>query len=278
MNAVTIEQTPVFTYKTDFLLNALMDGAHKSRRQGPGSEFYRKASFLSEPNPSRVDLARSLVDPFETLYVKTFRQRSELDVITLADGSNSMLNGNKPTFTANTLDCISKSIVAESDKPHHFLLTEKVHQLTDYEPDWSELITELSEQPTVQSATAFNEVQGSLPWQRSLIFLVSDFHWPAAQLKSVLTALSAHYVVPVIVWANAETADYPLWRFVEVQDAESAELHLLFNTPRQQRLIRQTFIQRKQFLNTLFSAYGFRPLWLAEPFSVQQFNRYFLGE
>lgn len=276
MMTPAIEQTPVFHYKTRFLLNALMDGAHKSKRQGPGSEFYRTAAFLSDPNPSRVDLTRSLMDPFETLFVKTFRQRSELEVVTLADGSHSMLTGDKADFMLAALDCISRSVYEGGDKCHPYLLTENILSLPS-QPDWQTALDKATLAPR-QTASAFRQLNYEIPTQRCLIFILSDFHWPTEWLQSLLSELSAHYVVPVIIWSAAEIADYPLWRFVQVQDAESGSQHLLFTTPRQQQHLRRALTERKKLLTQLFSAYGCRPIWLAEPFSAQQFDRYFLGE
>lgn len=276
MMSRVIQQTPVFHYKTAFLLNALMDGVHKSKRQGPGSEFYRKAEFLSDPNPARVDLTRSLMDPFETLFVKTFRQRSKLDVITLADASDSMLIGKKADFLLSALDCISRSVSEGGDRYHPYLLTERILPLSPG-AGWQAALNEAAKTPR-QTASAFRDLQYETPAHKSLIFILSDFHWPTEWLHSVLAGLSNHYVVPVITWSADETADYPLWRFVQVHDAESDNQHLLFITPRQQQRIRQALTERKKRLNGLFNAYGFRPIWLAEPFSAQQFSRYFLGE
>lgn len=276
MMSRVIQQAPIFHYKTAFLLNALMDGAHKSKRQGPGSEFFRKAEFLSDPNPARVDLTRSLMDPFETLFVKTFRQRSELDVITLADASDSMLIGNKAGFLLAALDCISRSVNESGDRYHPYLLTEHILSLPP-EADWQAALNKVAQTPR-QTARAFRDLQYEIPAHKSLIFILSDFHWPTKWLHSVLSGLSGHYVVPVITWPADETADYPLWRFVQVHDAESDNQHLLFITPRQQQRLRQALIARKKQLDGIFNAYGFLPIWLAEPFSAQQFSRYFLGE
>lgn len=273
MMTQTAGQTPVFHYKTPFLLNALMDGNHKSKRQGPGSEFYRQAAFLTDPNPARVDLARSLTNPFETLFVKSFRQRSELDVVTLADASQSMLTGHKADCLIQALSSISQSIYEGGDKGHHYLLTDFIQSLSSL-PDWQAAIAAHIN----QTPRRFRQLKHEIPVQRSLIFILSDFHWPAGWLQSVLSELAAHYVVPVVIWSAAESADYPLWRFVWVQDAESDDQHLLFTTPRQRHHIRQAFNERKQFLNALFNSYGHRPIWLAEPFSVLQFSRFFLGE
>lgn len=274
---MSAQTSSVFHYKTHYLLNALMEGQHKSRRQGPGSEFYRKASFLSEPNPARVDLARSLVDPFETLYVKTFRQQSELDVVTLADGSHSMLNADKANMLSDAVECISRSVFDASDKAHSFLLTETITTKAD-QTEWQSLINDLAESDHSQTASSFEQLYYEVPQQRSLIFVVSDFHWPEQQLKSLLSKLSAHIVVPVVIWAEADNKDYPLWRFIQVQDAESGEQHLLFTTPCQKRQLAQAFTERKAKLNNIFNVFGHRPLWLTDAAAAPQFNRYFLGE
>ncbi len=42
-------------------------------------------------------------------------------------------------------------------------------------------------------------------FRSSLIFLLSDFHWPLASLHRWLDALAPAHVVPVVIWDRAET-------------------------------------------------------------------------
>ncbi|HDY84290.1 hypothetical protein LCGC14_1115930, partial [marine sediment metagenome] len=189
---------PLFDYKTPFVLNALADGEHKSKRQGLGSDFYKKSYFLSEPNPARIDLASSLTDPFESLYVKSYRQRSQLNVLTLIDGSSSMSIANKPELISEFESSIAASVSARSDNYAAYLLSSKIKALSETQTDNSLIYEHFSQINHHDVASSFNDLERLLPERRSMIFLISDFHWSTATIKRIFDKLSGHYVVPIV--------------------------------------------------------------------------------
>ncbi|MBN47366.1 MAG: hypothetical protein CMH23_12940 [Methylophaga sp.] len=266
----------VFDYKTPFLLNALRESEHKSKRQGPGSDFYKKSVFLADPNPARIDLASSVTDPFESIYVKTFRQRSKLDVLTFIDGSDSMAIPGKVDLLSLSERSISCSVAARNDNYQSYLFSNSIHSVTDsdllyqhYSPSEN-----LSRHNT---ARAFKDLERLLPKRRSLIFLLSDFHWSNEKLNQVLNTLSGHYLVPIVIWRSTEYENFPLWRFVQIRDAETDENRLIFVTPKQKKLIESTFADRKIFLNNQFQRHNSRAFWLIDQFSAQNLSEFFHG-
>jgi hypothetical protein len=56
-----------------------------------------------------------------------------------------------------------------------------------------------------------------------LVFLVSDFHLPLADVAQVLASLAAHQVVPVVLWQPAEFALSANHGLARVQEPESGE-------------------------------------------------------
>lgn len=270
-------QQLIFDYKTPFLLNALRESEHKSKRQGPGSDFYKKSLFLAEPNPARIDLAMSVTDPFESIYVKTFRQRSKLDVLTFVDGSDSMTIQGKADLVSITEQSISYSVAARNDNYQSFLMGRSIDSVTDAEilPNHYDALT--ANVKTHNTAEAFTDLERLLPNRRSLIFLLSDFHWSNEKLYQILNTLSGHYLVPIVIWRTAEYNNYPLWRFVQVRDAETGENRLIFVTPKQKKLIESTFSDRKIFLNNQFQKHNCRAFWMTDQFSAQYLSEFFHG-
>jgi uncharacterized protein (DUF58 family) len=262
----------LFDYKTTALVSSMMPGGHKSRQRGPGSDFYRKTHFLDEPEPARIDLNASLTDPFESLQVRSYRQRSKLDVLVLIDGSSSMLYDNKVAIISTLFDSICQSVDAASDNLTAFLLTDQLQAISDVDA-LRAAFNQLG--PENNRAGAYTEILRTLPSRPSLIFLLSDFHWPDWQLQAMLTALSAHTVVPVITWQSREYDDYPLWRFVEMTDLETGKSTLVFVTPAQRQLLKQRYQQRREYLNTQCRAHNQRPFWLLDNYEPAQMNRYF---
>lgn len=262
----------LFDYKTTAMVSSLMPGGHKSRQRGPGSEFYRKTHFLDEPEPARIDLNASLTDPFENLQVRSYRQRSKLDVLVLVDGSSSMIYGDKVNMVSKLFDSICQSVAAAGDEMTAYLFTDELQALTDADSLQTAFDTV---SPEHNQASAYKEIQRVLPIRQSLIFLISDFHWPEWQLHALFTALSAHAVVPVICWQSREYDDYPLWRFVEMTDLETGKSTLVFVTPNQRELIRRRYQERQRYLNTQCRGFNQRPFWLLDHYEAKQMSRFF---
>jgi len=268
-----MSSAPVFDYKTPFMLNALADGQHKSKRQGLGSDFYKKSHFLSEPNPARLDLARSLTDPFDSLYVKSYRQRSQLDVLTLIDGSSSMSIANKPELIAEFENSITASVAARNDHYYSYLLSKQITAVTN-----NVVIDDhFSHANRYDPATSFYDLEPILPARRSLIFILSDFHWSTETIKRVFNNLSGHYLVPIVLWCSAEYNAYKLWHFVQIHDAETGQNRLIFVTLKQKQRIDEEFVSRRNQLNQLFQQFSCRPLWCVDQFNIQDLRGFFHG-
>jgi hypothetical protein len=264
----------IFDYKTPFVLNALADGEHKSIRQGVGSDFYKKSPFISEPNPARIDLTSSLSDPFESLYVKSYRQRSELDVLTLIDGSSSMTIANKPDLLTEFETSICASVAARNDNYSPYLFSDHIDVVTNKDLINAHFSAQVTENKR-DHAAAFHDVERVLPPRRSLIFIVSDFHWSAEKLKHVFSRLAGHYVVPIVLWSSLEFDAYPLWRFVQIHDAETGGNRLIFVTPKQKKNIDQSFTHRKTKLAHIFQQFSCRPFWTLDEFNINDLRAYF---
>jgi hypothetical protein len=261
-----------FDYKTTGLVSGLMLGSHKSRQRGTGADFYKKSLFLDEPDTSRLDLNASLTDPFESLHVKSYRQRSKIDVLLLIDGSSSMLYGEKSALLHEVYESTKASVEAANDRFSCYLLTEKLIKLDDIDALTAEF-TRLS--PESNHAEATQQVFPVLPGKPALIFLVSDFHWPETQLQSLMTVLSAHLVVPIVLWQSKEYLDFPLWRFVELTDLETGVSSLVFITRDQKQKIQQQYEDRRAYLTQQFRRFNQQPFWLIDHYDAKQMSRYF---
>jgi hypothetical protein len=264
----------IFDYKTPFVLNALADGEHKSKRQGVGSDFYKKSPFLSEPNPARIDLTRSLSDPFESLYVKSYRQRSQLDVFTLIDGSSSMAIANKPELVDLFQTSIAASVGWRNDNYNPYLFSDDIQEISQSELINEHFAAQLTAAKHDESASLY-EIERVIPQRRSIIFIISDFHWSEDKLNHVFTRLSGHYLVPIVLWCSLEFDGYTLWRFVQIHDAETGANRLIFVTPKQKQRINETFKRRRIRLNKLFQAFSCRPIWAVDEFNVNDLRAYF---
>ncbi|PCJ30439.1 MAG: hypothetical protein COA90_09320 [Gammaproteobacteria bacterium] len=261
-----------FNYKVSHLVRNLMTGGHKSQQRGAGSDFYKKSLFLSEPNLSAMDLKASLSDPFEQIHIRSYRQRSQIDVLLLIDGSSSMTLDKKPELIQQFFSHCQSSVNASGDDFSCYLFNDEINAITSEESLIDELINPAL---TINDASSFTSVNRILPKKPALIFLISDCHWPESNLHQLMSSLSAHIVVPIVLWQSAEYNNYPLWRFIELADLETGQPSLVFVTPKQKQNIKQAYQHRKQYLEHHFLRYQSRVFWLIDTFSTTQMSRYF---
>jgi uncharacterized protein (DUF58 family) len=77
-------------YRIVWRSRALRQGMHRSTQSGAGGLFRDLATLLEYRDPRRIDLCQTLRDPFETLYVRRFEEKSQIGVTMLLDISGSM--------------------------------------------------------------------------------------------------------------------------------------------------------------------------------------------
>src|SRR5699024_8720540 len=66
------------------------EGAHRGRMRGSGDSFADIAPLLAYPDPRRLDIRRSLTDPFGGFFVRRFERRTDIALYILLDGSASL--------------------------------------------------------------------------------------------------------------------------------------------------------------------------------------------
>jgi hypothetical protein len=263
-----------FDYRASAMVSGLLMGGHKSRQTGNGHDFYKKSRFLEEPEPSKLDLKMSLSDPFETLYVKSFRQRSKLKVMVLIDVSSSMNYAHKPELIEQLLSSIHYSVSLAGDDYEAWLVGDELQSIS---PSQSVQHFMAAVKPQQSRLKAVENIYKLLPAKPALVFLVSDFYWQADQFDRLLTRLSSHWPVPVVTWQSKEYLDFPLWRFVELTDLETGQRSLKFITKKQKQLLFEHYQAAKHDLESKFRRFQQRPFWLIDNYQVRDMSRYFLS-
>jgi len=273
-----------FQYRPPRPVVGVFPGAHPGQMVGNGQLFKRHETLIARPDPRRIDLRASLLDPFGNYQVRVQQQHSAVDVFLLADLSASMGfagNHNKRSVLADMLLSIAASALDHGDGFGFIACNQQV--LTDcYLPAGKHMgriqaLAERLQKLVLRPGSAgLLQAQRYLPNHRALVFLLSDFHFPLAQLQAILQSLSCHDVIPLVLWDQAEYSRLPDWGLFQLQDLETGKRRTLWLRPGLKRKIEQAFARRRSQLQHHFRAFGCEPLFIENGYRAAQLTQYFL--
>ena len=270
-----------FHYRVPWRAGGLRPGRHRGRQGGGGFEFHGHVGLLGQPDPRRLDLRASLRDPSGGLRFRVYNQQSSLVVCALVDLSASMGFAGKPAALADFVAALGYSAYRSGDRfaavgfdhaPRPDFVQPPTHDKTAGPALADRLRGHTPGGAGVGGALA---VGPWLPRQRSLIFLLSDFHFPLDFLPRLLTALAPHAVVPVVFWQRREFADLPRFGLARLADPETGSQRTLLLRPQLRERIRQTFRARRRALAEVLTGHGCPPLWMPDRFDADAVTRYF---
>jgi hypothetical protein len=109
----------------------------------------------------------------------------------------------------------------------------------------------------------------------SLLFLVSDFHWPLERLAPVLDLWSHAYVVPMVVWDSTELRPPEHTGLLSVWDMESQSRRTLWMRPKLRERWLEAVVQRRAELTALLRQRNIRPFFMEGEFDAEAMSRYF---
>lgn len=277
-------QAKEFSYHIGWRSRGRHPGRHSSIQTGLGMEFRGHAPLIAYPDPRRIDLRQTLRDPSEQIFVRMFNQKSSIPVYALCDLSGSMGfvgERSKLALAAEIAASVAYSAYRVSD-PFGFIgfddqvredwlfsSTTKVHGAFD--------LTErlAGYRPSGGGADGLLDIDRFLSRERSLVFLISDFHMPAAQLEQALSSLMRHHVVPVVLWDGAEYRKLPEFGITSVTDCETGARRTLFLRKGYRERIALAFEERRQMLQKLFMGFDMPPFFVEETFSADALTEYF---
>ena len=129
--------------------------------------------------------------------------------------------------------------------------------------------------PDGRSSSGLLEALTMIGGQRSLVFLVSDFHFPIALLDTLPAGLARHRLVPVALSDSGESEPAPAFGFTRVSDPETGEERTLLMRPALRRRLREQAERRRKALAGCFATHGVEPLRLTDRFEADRVNAWF---
>lgn len=273
-----------FDYHINWRSRGRNPGRHASTQRGMGMEFRAHTTLLSYPDPRRIDIRQTIRDPMEQVYVRLFNQKSATPVFVICDLSGSMNFGAKKRkikLAAEIAESIAQS-ASEHHDPFGFIgFDEKVREdwisATSYKSHHAIAMAESLKDfhPAPVNCNGITEVYRYLPRERSLVFLISDFHMPNDLLEEGLSNLLRHYIVPVVLWDAAEYRNLPEFGLANVTDAETGEKRTLFIRKELREKIVQSFEARREEIYELFMRFDMPPFYVEGDFDPDLMTEYF---
>ena len=273
-----------FSYHIGWRNRGRHPGRHASTQRGMGMEFIGHTTLVAYPDPRRIDLRQTIRDPMEQVYVRLFNQKSATPVFAICDMSGSMNFGAKTRKlrrAADIIESIAQSASRNAD-PFGFVGFDQVVR-----EDWIstasfksqraiELMERLKEHhPDMVSGDGISDVWRYLPRERSLVFMVSDFHMPLEQLEESLANLLKHHIVPVVLWDADEYKKLPEFGITAVTDPETGIKRTLFLRKDYRDRIIAAFEERRQAIYKLFMQFDMPPFFVEGEFDADALTEYF---
>ena len=281
---MSIEDIKEFSYHIGWRNRGRHPGRHASTQRGMGMEFIGHTSLLNYPDPRRIDLRQTLRDPMEQVHVRLFNQKSATPVYVICDLSGSMNFGSKTRKirqAADIAESIARSATRNAD-PFGFVGFDDVVR-----EDWistqsfkSQRAIELAERlkeyhPLAVSGAGITDVWRFLPRERSLVFMISDFHMPMPLLEEALSNLTRHHIVPVVLWDDAEYKNLPDFGITAVTDPESGQKRTLLLRKKLRNKIIDSFEARREAIYALFMQFDMPPFYVEGDFDADMLTEYF---
>ena len=280
----TIVAPVEIAYRLDRRARGVQPGMHPGTEIGGGLEPLVHGTLLDGRDPRRLDLHASLRDPLRRLLVRRHRQRTSIRVCVLADLSASLGfrgRGSRIDTLAGLVSALGFSAGRGGDAFAFIGCDEHVRDEFVLPPTrvtgaWMELAARLEAYaPGGRGSEGLVEALPMIGSRRSLVFLVSDFHFPIELLHALLDGLARHRVVPVVLADSGEIEPAPGFGLMRVSDAETGEERTLWMRPALRRRLRAGIEHRRKALSQCFAAHGVVPLELSDRFEADRVNDYF---
>jgi len=279
------EEIAFLDYAVRWRAGQALPGRHHARASGVGGDFRACRPFWQVPDTRRIDVRRSIMDPFGEVMVRQTDDRTSICLIVAADVSRSM----QAAPECGTLRGVARLAEAAARSAHRagdrfgLIAFDAAPRADLFLPPcrgrgaaFSVIADLRALDPVGRSAEGIAHLAPLLPRHRCLVVLASDFLFPSALLERALTSLARHDVAPVVLHAARERA-LPRSGLMRLQDSETGEKRLYLMRP---ALARRWEAARKHWrhcLDTLFLRYC-RPAFHAEgPLDLARLGEHLLA-
>lgn len=256
----------------------LRDGAHRARMRGPGAAFADTAPLLAFPDPRRLDLRRSLTDPFGGFFVRRFERQTDIVLHLIVDGSASLDAGassDRQGLAALLSAGLSHAAIRGGDRAAlqmiggDAVLAETVpSRRSGIAQEIGKLVSEAA--PKGQGIAGLCAAAHALPLHRVLVAVISDFDLQPDELDQWLAALSPRPVLPV--WLRDSGLENPSPRFglAELRDPETGRRRTVLTTRKWAEAQANAARDQRAALRGVFQSHGLAPVEITDSIAVER--------
>lgn len=260
-------------------------GAHRSKFEGAGGFFRDVVPLIRNPDPRRIDLRVSAMDPFEGLHVRRFEQKSAVTVYAIVDVSASMGfrgSAEKLALAADLCGALAASARRAGDAfgligCDEHVRPELTFLATRGRGSETEMLSRLrSAVPRGRSAAGLRDAAAMISGRRKLVFVVSDFHMPDEEIEATFATLAQHDIVPILLTDSLEIEKLPRWGIISLTDLEVGRRRLVVMRPQLREAWLRRSRRRRADLKKLAARYGRPPFEVEDHIDWRRFASYLM--
>ena len=273
-----------FYYQIPWKSSSIHFGEHRGTQRGLGFEFKGNVPLIDYPDARRVDLRQTLRDPYEQVQVKLFNQDNTTPIFAVCDLSSSMQykgQGRKLDLAKEIAASIAYSAFDKSDvfsfiAYNSHVIEDLTLSLSHHVHQSFEVIEQLGEYKKMRvGSEGILEVPEYLSQNRGLVFWISDFHMPIPMIEQALNAMSAHQVIPIVLWDDHEYKKLPKFGFGNMIDPETGLNRTIFFREAIRAQFEEAFAERKQALEALFTRFDSQAIYISGKYDPDVISHYF---
>lgn len=273
-----------FTYQIPWKSSSIHFGGHRGTQRGLGFEFKGNVPLIDYPDARRVDLRQTLRDPYEQVQVKLFNQDNTTPIFAVCDLSSSMqfkgqtrkLDLAKEISASIAYSAFETSDVFSFIGYNQHVIEALTLNLSHHVHQSLELIEQLGKYTKMRvGSEGILEVPQYLSQRKSLVFWISDFHMPITLIKQAMNSMSAHQVIPVVLWDDQEYKKLPKFGFGNMIDPETGLNRTIFFREAVREQFEAAFAVRKQDLEKLFASFDSQAIYLSGKYDPEVMSHYF---
>jgi uncharacterized protein (DUF58 family) len=231
----TAADTLYLDYAVRWRAGQAVSGRHPSRLAGAGGHFRACRPFWQVPDARKIDVRRSIMDPFGETMVRQTDDRAAITVVLAADVSRSMQASPASRNLGDVADlaeAIARSAHRAGDAFGLLAFDSVLRDELCLPPGRSRGAAATAVAglrhlaATGQDGGGILHLAAALPMRRCLVLLASDFLLPPDVLEQALRQLAKHDVAP-IVFHDPREAELPQKGLLRMQDSETGARRLL---------------------------------------------------